>query len=301
MNATVPLSQSPNRYSDYRNAKKAFQDSLVLLEQFLTSPNFTSLVYNLSQKGVFSLPGSGKERLRGKAHQVPRPLLKGGLICKIQINLLTKQLFSVKSFYKHRIRSNRIKMTDHSQELLTFFKAMSDANRLKIIGLLAQKSFTVEQLAAMLGLGESTVSHHLSKLSEAGLVTATAQSYYNNYHLEYERIQEAAQLLLSPETLPAMVTNVDANAFERKVVSDYLLPNGRLKTIPSQRKKLLAVLHHLVQNFQQGKRYTEKEVNQILGRFHEDTASLRRELIGYRLMARESDGGSYWRLETIEE
>jgi biotin operon repressor len=192
-------------------------------------------------------------------------------------------------------------MTEATLDLLTFFKAMADEKRLKIIGLLAQKAYTVEQLAAMLGLGESTISHHLSKLSEAGLVTATAQSYYNYYRLEYGRIQEAAHLLLAAETLPAMATNVDENAFERKVVRDYLLPDGRLKTIPSQRKKLLAVLRHIAQDFQLGTRYTEKEVNKILSRFHEDTASLRRELIGYRLMARESDGGSYWLLETIEE
>ena len=191
-------------------------------------------------------------------------------------------------------------MTDPSQELLTFFKAMSDANRLKIVGLLSQKARTVEQLAAMLGLGESTVSHHLSKLSEAGLVTATAQSYYNYYRLEQERFEEAARLLLAAETLPALAANIDDNAYERKVVNDYLLPNGKLKTIPSQRKKLLAVLTHVVQSFQMGTRYNEKEVNNILGRFHDDTASLRRELIGYRLMARESDGGSYWRLETKE-
>jgi len=36
-------------------------------------------------------------------------------------------------------------------------------------------------------------------------------------------------------------------------------------------------------------------VNQTLNRFHPDTASLRRELIGFRLMEREK--GEYWRTE----
>jgi len=44
-------------------------------------------------------------------------------------------------------------------------------------------------------------------------------------------------------------------------------------------------------------KYTEKQVNEILGRFHEDTATLRRELIGFKLMAREGGGGAYWRVE----
>jgi hypothetical protein len=183
-------------------------------------------------------------------------------------------------------------------ELLSFFKALADANRLKIVGLLAKQAYTVEQLSAMLGLGASTVSHHLSKLSEAGLVTATAQSYYNYYRLENGRIETMAKNLLSTSWLPAMAENIDENAFDRKIVSNYLLPDGHLKTIPSQRKKLEAVLRHIVRDFQAGKRYSEKEVNQILSRYHPDTASLRREMISAKLMDREGGGGAYWRLDS---
>jgi hypothetical protein len=186
---------------------------------------------------------------------------------------------------------------NESEELLTFFKALGDANRLKIVGLLARQSYTVEQLSAMLELGASTVSHHLSKLAEAGLVTATAHSYYNYYRLETGRIEEMARRLLSTESLQAAPGDVDASAFDRKVVSDYVLPDGQLKTIPSQRKKLLAVLRHIVQDFNPDRRYSEKEVNEILARYHEDTASLRRELVGSKLMAREGGGGDYWRTD----
>ena len=184
-----------------------------------------------------------------------------------------------------------------SEELLTFFKALSDANRLKIVGLLAKQPYTVEQLAAILGIGAPTISHHLAKLAEAGLVSATAQSYYNYYHLETQIIEQMARRLLSKDTLPAVAPEIDASAFERKVVNDYLLPDGRLKTIPSQRKKLLAILGYLVQAFKPGVRYSEKEVNETLARYHEDTASLRRELVGSKLMAREGGGGDYWRID----
>jgi biotin operon repressor len=191
-------------------------------------------------------------------------------------------------------------MTESNQELLTFFKAMADANRLRIAGLLAQQPYTVEQLAAMLGLGESTVSHHLSKLSEAGLVTATAQSYYNYYRLENARLEEMARRLLSADALPSAAADVDASAYDRKIVNDYLLADGSLKTIPSQHKKLMAVLRHLVKDFEPGRRYSEKQVNDMLRRYHPDTASLRRELIGARLMAREGGGGEYWRIDQPE-
>ncbi len=43
-----------------------------------------------------------------------------------------------------------------TEELLTFFKALADAQRLKIVGLLAQEAHTVEQLAALLGISPST-------------------------------------------------------------------------------------------------------------------------------------------------
>jgi hypothetical protein len=77
------------------------------------------------------------------------------------------------------------------------------------------------------------------------------------------------------------------------VIKDYVRKDGSLKTIPAQRKKLEAILRYVAKAFEPGKRYSEKQVNEILGKYHEDTASLRRELVGYGLMKRE--GGDYWR------
>lgn len=182
-----------------------------------------------------------------------------------------------------------------SEHLLTFFKAMADANRLKIVGLLAQKPHSVEELAAILNLRPSTVSHHLGRLAEAGLVSARAESYYNMYRLEESVLEQTARQLLSKENLPAVAAETDSGAYERKVLRDFLLPDGRLKTIPAQRKKLDVILRHLAQEFSAGIRYPEKRVNEILKTYHEDTASLRRELIGARLLEREK--GEYWLVE----
>ena len=180
-----------------------------------------------------------------------------------------------------------------SEELVAFFKALADANRLKIVGLLAQQPYSVEQLAAILHLRPSTVSHHLSKLSEVGLVSARADSYYNVYQLEEEKLQQT-RLLFSQQDLAAVIEDVDIDAYDRKVVEDYSLPDGRLKTIPSQRKKLEAILRYVVKSFEPDVQYSEKQVNEILSHFHEDTASLRRELVGNDLLNRTSDGETYW-------
>ena len=180
-----------------------------------------------------------------------------------------------------------------SEELVSFFKALADANRLKIVGLLAQQPYSVEQLAAILGLRPSTISHHLSKLADVGLVSAKAESYYNVYQLEEEKLQQT-RLLFSQQDLAAVVEDVDLDAYDRKVVKDYSLPDGRLKAIPAQRKKLEAVLHYVLKAFEPDVRYSEEQVNEILARYHEDTATLRRELVGYGLMNREGGGGMYW-------
>lgn len=181
-----------------------------------------------------------------------------------------------------------------NEELITFFKALADANRLKIIGLLATKTQTVEALAAQLDLGASTVSHHLSRLAETGLVYATAKGYYSEYHLDEKILEEKARRLLSQDALPSLAEGIDTNAFERKVIHDYILPDGSFKTLPSQRKKLDAILSHVVNAFENGVHYPEKKVNEILAHYYADTATLRRELIGANLMQRKN--GEYWRV-----
>ena len=56
------------------------------------------------------------------------------------------------------------------------------------------------------------------------------------------------------------------------------------------------ILRHIVKIFEPGRSYSEKEVNELLQRYNEDSATLRRELVGYKLMQREGGGGKYWRL-----
>ena len=183
-----------------------------------------------------------------------------------------------------------------SEELVTFFKALADANRLKIVGLLAQKPYSVEELAALLEIKPSTVSHHLAKLAQVGLVSAKADSYYNVYQLDEKALENKSKSLFSQENLAASVASVDADAYDNKVVKDYVRKDGSLKTIPAQKKKLDAILRYVVKTFELDKRYSEKKVNEILVQYHEDTASLRRELVGAGLMKREGGGGEYWRV-----
>jgi predicted transcriptional regulator len=179
-------------------------------------------------------------------------------------------------------------------ELLTFFKALSDENRLKIIGLLAQRPYPVEELAATLGLSVSTASHHLSRLAQAGLVSARVDGHYYFYSLDLEALRRRSQDLLKDDTLPRLAGNLTSDAYEKKVLGSFLDADGTIKAFPVQEKKLQVLLLYVLKAFEPGLHYTEKQVNEILAHYNEDTAFLRRSLVEYKLMDRQGGGGDYW-------
>lgn len=183
------------------------------------------------------------------------------------------------------------------EHLLQFFKVLSEPNRLKIVGLLSRKPHTVEQLGKQLGISVSTVSHHLARLSDAGLVTARAESYYSVYSLQTEVLTSLAKNLLKQTEEPRHHEDQDLAGFDRKVLATFTTPEGRIKAFPVQEKKFLVLVRLVLNAFEPGVRYTEKRVNQILANYNEDTARLRRALVDHRFMAREGGGGKYWRID----
>ena len=193
--------------------------------------------------------------------------------------------------------------TEPSELLLTFFKALSDANRLKIVGLLAQRPHYVEELSEALGLGVSTTSHHLQYLAHAGLVSARAEGHYSIYSLQTEALKSMAQTLLATENLPRLSPEAATagDAFEHKVLSNFTDAAGRITTFPAQEKKFVVLVKHVLQGFESGRHYTEKQVNEILLRYNDDTALLRRSLVEYHFMARQGGGGEYWRIDDDAE
>jgi predicted transcriptional regulator len=187
---------------------------------------------------------------------------------------------------------------EKTQELLEFFKALSEANRLKIIGLLAQQPCSVETIAQTLGISVSTTSHHLSYLAHVGLVSARVEGHYYIYSLHTETLETMARRLLSKDSLPHPIEPLEtaAAAFDRKVLAAFVNSEGQIKSFPAQEKKFVVLLKHVLQAFEISRRYSEKEVNEILLRYNDDVASLRRGLIEYKFMDRQGGGGEYWRI-----
>ncbi len=72
-----------------------------------------------------------------------------------------------------------------------------------------------------------------------------------------------------------------------KIVGNFIV-NGKLKSIPVQRSKRLAVLRHLVDQLDSARVYDESEINDFLSAFHSDVCTLRREFIINKLMVRKN-------------
>jgi predicted transcriptional regulator len=186
-------------------------------------------------------------------------------------------------------------MTDNRmQTLLRFFKALGDESRLKIVGMLAQGERSVDELAAMLDLKEPTVSHHLARLREIGLVSMTPDGNRRRYRLETDVLQMLSKELLMEETVASVSDATSENAWDRKVL-DTFLDGDRITQIPRSLKKRMVLVHWLAGKFEPGVRYPEKELNEIIKRYHEDYAYFRREMVDSKIMAR--DAGIYWLLD----
>ena len=82
-----------------------------------------------------------------------------------------------------RLRSCVLK-TEKAQRMAEFFSLLGDANRLRILSVLAQQELCVCDLAAGLEMSESAVSHQLRALRAMRLVSYRKQGRNVFYHLQ---------------------------------------------------------------------------------------------------------------------
>ena len=171
-------------------------------------------------------------------------------------------------------------------QALALFKCLADRSRLQILKSLAQEDMYVERLAQRLGLTPPTISFHLKKLSEAGAVTSYKTQYYTMYALEKSVFMTSILDLIQEKSDEAELQNQRDEAYRQKVL-DTFFEYGKLKSIPTQKKKERIVLEEMVKAFDFGRHYTEREVNIILADFHDDFCTLRRDMVGEKLLDRD--------------
>ncbi|MFD1356610.1 DUF2087 domain-containing protein [Fictibacillus halophilus] len=82
--------------------------------------------------------------------------------------------------------------------------------------------------------------------------------------------------------------------YQSGVLNAFLNKEGKLKNIPSQKKKKLVILEYLVRKLE-GETYSELQINQFIKQYHEDFCTIRREFIVNGYMDR--DAGFYKKRE----
>ncbi|PRO66387.1 metalloregulator ArsR/SmtB family transcription factor [Alkalicoccus urumqiensis] len=169
--------------------------------------------------------------------------------------------------------------------LEAFHKALGDKNRLRIVAILQRGARAGGELAEQLQLKHATVSHHLHKLKDVGLVYQRRDRNTIYYHLHERRLEQMAVSVtkIGLRTDPELFVSEEEKA---AVLQSFLHPDGTVKALPAKHKKRLVVLAYLSEQLTE-KTYTEAEMNQVLAAWYEDTASLRRELIMNHFFYRE--------------
>ncbi len=168
---------------------------------------------------------------------------------------------------------------------LEIFKCLSDNSRLKIINSLMIEPMYVELLAERLELSTSTISFHLKKLLDAGIVSSKKEQYYTVYSLNEEMLSMNLKDLITDNRKEEEILNQREEKYKEKVINSFF-KYDKLEEIPVQHKKRQIVLEKIVESFEIGREYTEKEVNLIIADFHDDFCTIRRDLIGFNFMER---------------
>ena len=183
-------------------------------------------------------------------------------------------------------------MTD--TKAIRLFKCLSHKSRLQILKSLAIEDMYVERLAERLGITAPTVSFHLKKLADAGAVTSYKSQYYMMYSLKKEIFETSISEILQEKSDEAEAQARRDAQYRQKVINAFF-EYGKLKSIPAQHKKERIVLEVIVQAFEFDRIYSEREVNIIIADYHDDFCTIRRDMIGERLLARDTEG--YWRVK----
>ncbi|MCD5322405.1 MULTISPECIES: metalloregulator ArsR/SmtB family transcription factor [Pontibacillus] len=175
-------------------------------------------------------------------------------------------------------------------KVVHFHKVVGDPTRIRIISLLKQGPLHGQAIANKLGLKPPTITHHVGKLKQIGIVYQRRDKNTIYFYLDQKKLEYSANAILQI----GEVTNVrpDMQVEEKdklSIVKNFFTPQGTLKQIPSQRKKKLVVLAYMIRGIETGRLYEEKEINEYIKEFHEDYATIRREWVMNHFMYRENN------------
>jgi len=169
-------------------------------------------------------------------------------------------------------------------------QALADPTRLRLVAALLEQPACVEDLAERLALSAPTISHHLGKLDQAGLLNRRREQYYTVCEARPGPLERSLRELVAtaadqPEAGQARLVQ------QRQRILDTFFEHGRLRQLPAQRKKRQVVLAAFAADFAPDRDYAEAEVNAVITRRFDDYCTVRRELVDDRLLSRTAAAG----------
>jgi len=189
---------------------------------------------------------------------------------------------------------------DERRALMMSLQALLDLEMLRVVAALTPGERPLAPLAAELGVAASLSRGPLGRLIFLEIVAVEQRDGQlfcrlnrRRFHALNGALQRLGRDLFAAERPASAADGADLAEADKRVLRT-LLRDEELKEIPSG-QRLQAVLRWLAAKFEPGRRYPEREVNELLKRHHPDFATLRRALVDFRYLARERE--VYWRLE----
>ncbi|MAU01464.1 MAG: hypothetical protein CL608_30355 [Anaerolineaceae bacterium] len=166
--------------------------------------------------------------------------------------------------------------THQIDTLVAFLQAAGQRERLHILGILAESTSSVPELARRMDLRETAVIKHLNRLKRAALVQETAP-------YTYQLIQNALEQM--NRTVFHRGDSQNKETLRQRVLRHYT-DGSRLKILPENEEELKEIAGWLSELFEEGTPYPEKEVNERVQQIHPDYAEMRRLMIDFGCMTR---------------
>jgi hypothetical protein len=157
-------------------------------------------------------------------------------------------------------------MDDDAPEPRGLLALLAEPDRLKALAAVALGAVTLAEVAERAGLAPREAARALNRLVAGGLLEGAPRT---GYGVRVDVLRAAARR-------PA--AGLPDGQGGSGVVGRFLRGDRHVQ-IPAARGKRLAVLDHLAGLFEPGRRYPEREVNEILRAWHPDYALLRRYLV----------------------
>jgi hypothetical protein len=225
----------------------------------------------------------------------------GCIICeetfeKGRIYEINSELYDARKATEIHIEEKHGSILEYLLRMNSSFTGVSEVQR-ELMTLIAV-GLSDKEIAAKLGVAQSTIRNHRYKLREkekqARLFLSMMDLLSSNTNKKINKL-DSEVICDAHKTATSLDDRFNITDKEKlETIKNCMNENGGLKSYPAKEKKKIIILEEIAKNFSKGKTYSEKEVNRILKRIYEDYATIRRALIEYGFIERTNDCSSYW-------